>query len=286
MKNIKYAIFAALAVTALAGCRQNELMDYRIDGEAINFYSVDERLAGINQESYPDILTKIYEINTYSNNTKGVAEVAIDFSVQTMGVIRDFDRKAVMHAVETKGYQAELPYREVVVPAGLNLVQIDTLPIDYIPKGYMTTWVIEFDYAAGDFAPGLEERQKRTITIDNRYTYSSVGIAKDQWDVIAGDKAAGFIGLGPFSSVKAMFIVNVLGTYEFGEIYGLASAYQEFARMGWGDFGYEAYWQPIVEPLRAALEEYKINSETDPATYPPLLDDVKNDGSWIALVEE
>lgn len=285
MKNILYGLLLA-PILSLSGCGQTEMIDYQSAQEAVNFYSLDEGIDGNNQDSYPELLTKIYEINTYSNNRDGVEAVAVDFTIQTMGEIGNEDRKAVMRAKETKGYQAELPYKEVTVPGGQNLVVLEPIPITYIPKGYMTTWVIEFDYDAGDFAPGLEERKQRTITIDNRYTYSSVNISDDQWEVIAGAKADDLIGLGPFSSIKAMFIVNLFGIYDFYNFYEAAGAYQMYALYGMAKEGYEEFWKPIVEPLRDALEEYKANSAADPANYPPLLDDTKNDGTWISFVEE
>lgn len=280
MKSIIYrTVLPLFAAFALAGCKEAELMDYEISQEAINFYSTDERLSGVTQNNYPDVLTREYAINTYANNNGNVAEVTVDFSVQTMGGIGGTDRKVVLRAKETTGYQAALPYTEITIPAGENLVQLTTIPINHVPKGYMTKWVVEFDYENSDFIPGLEERQLRTITIDNRFTYASVNISEASWIYMAGSKAAGTIGIGPYSSLKIKFMTEVWGTYNFSTPATYANYYNMIP-------AYIIYWQPYVDELRAALAEYKANSATDPVNYPPILDDVKNDGSWIAFEEE
>lgn len=283
MKNIlSKTAFLLFGLFVAAGCKEAELMDYEIADEAINFYTTREREAGINQNSYPDILTVTYSPNTYANNNNKVEEITVDFSIQTMGNIRDFDRKAVMRAKEITGYQVDLPYKEVIVPAGENLVTLTTMPINHVPKGYMTKWVIEFDYDSGDFTRGIEERQERTVTIDNRFTTSSVNLTDAQWGYMAGVKATGRVGLGPFSSTKAMFMVDFWGTYNFSTMATYANYYLTY--FAYGDI--YGWISTYVTPVRNALAEYKSNWAIDPVNYPPLLDDAKNDGSWIAFEEE
>ncbi|MDL2320090.1 hypothetical protein LJC45_03040 [Alistipes sp. OttesenSCG-928-B03] len=270
MKKYYRAFLLPALILTLAGCKEEEMIDYQIATEGINFCHT---LDWVNQNNYPSVLTRTYTPNTYSNNSKEVTEVNVDFSVETMGKAADRERKAVMTAKEITGWQVELPFTEAVFEPGEGMCKITKLPITYVPRGRMTTWVIVFDYEKSDFERGLEERQERTITIDNRYTYASVNISESNWRTyMAGSASSNKIGLGPWSNIKAMYMVEVLETYNF---YNIVL-----------DIYYDGLMPKYRDKLRAALDEYKAKSAADPVAYPPLLDDEKNDGSWIAFQEE
>ena len=272
-KNILLLLLAAVAVM-FSGCAKEEVQPYKLNEESINFYVTG---AGVSNNRYPSILEDeivMVQIGKYSGGIyQPVQEFSFRIELQTQGRIRETER-TVRLLTEIDGYQFVPEWQEYTFEPGQSAMSI-TFNISnlYIPRGKYSACKITFDYGNSDFIGGTTTQQTRTIIFDNIYTLERVGLSPSMWNSYYAGRVGGTAGYGPWSNTKGAFIADILG---------LANYYQDL-----GDPTYiYADFVAHRNTLRAALEEYKANWRLDPDTYPPLLDDGKNDGSWIAFEEE
>lgn len=265
------------ALCMAAGCKQEEVPFYSGTEERINFI-VYSRTGVV----YPDDLKATYNFN--DPEYADMQDVPIPIIVQAQGYLGTANRTVAFKAENTEGTGSGLTQSSYTFPPGQDTV---TLHLPFTKEGLVlgkqTTVELTFDYDNGDFLPGVDERQTFTLTLGFLYIPENVGLTQMQWD----NNYAGYLfqgqwpwpaGYGPWSSQKALFIVETLGIDNFAA--QLPDVYDTNSATAIGTF------TEVRQRLAAALEEYRTRHLMDPDTYPALIDEVKGGKEWIAFVEE
>lgn len=276
-KLIIYILLPGIAL--LSGCKEAEAPFYSDRSDRINFLAVDNSQAII----YPDILAKSVNLKDYEVSGQDGIPIPLMVQVQGYSQRHDQDRKVFFTSKHAEGTMSGLLPAEYTIPAGQDTVTLKVLfAKNGLGSGLESVINVTFDYDKGDFLPGMVERQTYAITCRYLYKPEHMGLTETIWkNMYAGSVFWGFpwpAGYGPWSSQKADFIVKTLDISNF--LTELPDVDDSNSATAIGTF------EETRDRLTTALEEYKALNAQDPAAYPPLLDEVKNNGSWIAFLEE
>lgn len=280
MKKILYIMFL-LSLGLFLACKQEMVPLYDLEDEAINF----AKKASNPSNTYPNVLYESININ--SVDYQAMDQVPVQLNVKTQGHVKNIERKYTFQSdsiVKGTGVNTYSPVYSILPDASSSTAAIFIKRDGRLPLGKSTIIAVAFDYSKSDFIRGLDERQYYRIEVFNYYLPENVGLLNlAEWNsLFRGFKntSTGLgnpSGFGPWSSQKALFIVEVLGITNF------KTALPRVTKAG---VAATAEFVAAREKLREALALYRKNNASDPVKYPALIDEIKGGSNWIAFVEE
>lgn len=275
----KYILWPLLALFILfAGCEQEEIAYYSLKKEAINFASFPQRGdLGMSHEDSP-----AYLVSTVNMALSGefVKVDTLMMRVKSQGEIPD-TRRGFSLKVDTVLSGKELHIEGLAnhfMEAGEYIAEFPI--VVHRPQKDSTVRVrLTFDYGQSDFIAGTEERQTFLLDYSDVVNMKVVNMTEDLWNnSYSGYNAMWGMylntGFGRWNNAMARFLITFTGITDFTKIPELT----ELDFMTW-TYKPTAFFLEMLDTLNA----YKLNSATDPVTYPPFYDETLEPETWITF---